>query len=321
MNTTQFPAFDRSRLRLRPLSERTHDMSLAETMDLEFPGVAAEPFATVGRAMRQARRDGASVILMMGAHVIRAGTQRFLIDLMEQGLITCLAVNGAGVIHDFELALGGATTESVREYLRDGRFGLWNETGTINDIVSRAAADNDGIGSAMGRFIEEAGLPHQDLSVLAAAHRFGVLATCHSCIGQDIVHEHPNCDGAAWGKASYLDFLRFAAQVERMEGGVCLNLGSAVMGPEVFLKALAMARNVAATEGRAIDRFTTLVTDLADLPPDSSVEPPKSDHRYYFRPWKTLLSRSVASGGTSHYAQAPHRVSVPQIWAAATGRP
>lgn len=317
---TNHPIFDRSRLRVLPLARRVHDMDLADSvMPLEAPPRTEHPFPAVGRAMRQAKDAGASIILMMGAHVIRAGTQRFLIDLMERGLITCLAVNGAGVIHDFELALIGATTESVKEYLRDGRFGLWEETGRINVVVAAAAARGDGVGTAMGCFIEENKFPHRDLSVLAAAYRLGVLATCHSSIGQDIVHEHPGCDGAAWGAASYTDFLRFTAQVDKLEGGVVLNLGSAVMGPEVFLKALAMARNAAAGDDRTISRFTTLVTDLAPLPANTLAEAPKTEHLYYFRPWKTLLSRSVAQGGQSHYAQAAHRDSLPQLWACATG--
>jgi hypothetical protein len=147
--------------------------------------------------------------------------------------------------------------------------------------------------------------------------RLGVPVTVHVGIGYDILHEHPNCDGAALGQTSYQDFLVFAETVTRLEGGVMLNFGSAVMGPEVYLKALAMARNVAHQEGRAIRQFTTAVFDLVPLEGDTRRQAPKTDPRYYYRPWKTILVRTVADGGQSFYVQGDHRDTLPSLYHAA----
>lgn len=253
----------------------------------------------------------------MGAHVLRAGVSRYLIDLMERGLIDHIAMNGAGPIHDWEFALIGATTESVARYIQSGEFGLWHETGRMNDVIREAARQGSGLGEALGRAIAEEKFPHADISVLAAGVRLGVPVTVHAGIGYDILHEHPNCDGAALGETSYLDFLAFAQSVTRLEGGILLNFGSAVMGPEVYLKALAMARNVAHQEGRNIRHFTTAVFDLIPLEGDTRQQAPKSDPRYYYRPWKTILVRTVADGGESFYVQGDHRVTLPHLHRAA----
>ena len=159
----------------------------------------------------------------------------------------------------------GQTTESVARYVAEGQFGLWTETGRINDAAREAQRDGIGFGEAIGRMIEREKFPYRETSVLAAGARLGVPVTVHVGIGLDIIHEHPNCDGAATGAASYADFLIFTQSVTRLEGGVFLNIGSAVMGPEVYLKALAMSRNVAHQEGRRIGRFTTAVFDIAEL--------------------------------------------------------
>jgi hypothetical protein len=228
-----------------------------------------------------------------------------------------VAVNGAGPIHDWEFALVGATTESVARYIKSGEFGLWEETGRMNDVIGAGARDGLGLGECLGRAILEGPFPHKDVSVLAAAARLGVPVTVHVGVGYDILHEHPNCDGAALGQTSYQDFLVLAQTVTRLEGGVLLNFGSAVMGPEVYLKALAMARNVAHQEGREIRRFTTGVFDLIALEGDTRQQAPKSDPRYYYRPWKTILVRTVADGGESYYVQGDHRDTVPALRRAA----
>jgi len=314
-----YPLFDRSRLRLQPLSQREHDLTLAEMLPLGSPLPPFEHPAirVLGERLRKAQATGAARILMMGAHVLRAGVSRHLIDLMERGLINHIAMNGAGPIHDWELALIGATTESVARYVRTGEFGLWEETGRINDIVNNSVRGGFGMGEAIGQAIQEGRFPHKSLSVLAAAHRLRIPVTVHIGIGYDIIHEHPNCNGAALGQASYTDFLILARTIERLEGGVALNFGSAVMGPEVYLKALTMARNIAHQEGRSIARFTTAVFDLIPLEGDTRQQAPKSDPRYYYRPWKTILVRTVADGGESYYVQGDHRVTVPHLWKAA----
>jgi hypothetical protein len=226
-------------------------------------------------------------------------------------------MNGAGPIHDWEFALIGATTECVARYIRTGEFGLWEETGRMNEAIQSGARAGLGLGESLGQAILDGRFPHKEISVLAAAVRLGVPVTVHVGIGYDILHEHPNCDGAALGQTSYLDFLIFAESVARLERGILLNFGSAVMGPEVYLKALAMARNVAHQEGREIRHFTTGVFDLIPLDGDTAKEAPKTDPRYYYRPWKTILVRTIADGGESFYVEGDHRLTIPHLHHAA----
>ena len=315
-----FPLFDRSKLLIKPLAERQHDLTLDALLPLDAPVAFDHPAIPVlGRRLAAARDAGAARMLMMGAHVLRAGVQRHLIDLMERGLVSLVAMNGAGPIHDWEFALVGASTESVARYVRTGEFGLWRETGRINDAVAAGVRDGLGFGEAVGRAVHDGDFPHKDASVLAAAYRLGVPVTVHIGVGYDIIHEHPSADGAALGAASYTDFLVFAEHVRRLEGGVVLNFGSAVMGPEVYLKALAMARNVAHQEGGRIARFTTAVFDLLPLGDDYHAQAPKTDPRYYYRPWKTILVRTVADGGESFYVPGDHRQTLPAVRRAAVG--
>jgi phosphoglycolate phosphatase-like HAD superfamily hydrolase len=312
---SRYAVFDRSRLRLRPLSERTNDLDVSQWLELDAP---APPFAhpdlpALAGRMARARQGSHAVILMMGAHVIRAGVSRHIIDLMARGAITHVAMNGAGAIHEYELARIGATTESVARYIGSGQFGLWQETGLLNEWIAEAAQCSAGMGETIGRKLLESDFPYRDLTVLAAGYRLGIPVTIHAGIGYDIIHQHPNCDGAALGAASYTDFLIFTHAVEQLEGGVLLNFGSAVMGPEVYLKALAMARNVAVQEGREIRHFATAVFDLHDIPGDFRSEAPKSDANYYFRPYKTILVRTVADGGESFYFRGDHRATLPAL--------
>jgi len=311
--------FDRSCLDIRPLRERKHDLSFSAVKPLAAEpklSSGADDLETVAERIVATKESGASVIFMMGAHVIRAGVQNYIIDLMKRGLISCIATNGAGMIHDYELALIGATTESVARYISQGRFGLWEETGHINAHINSAYEAGLGMGQAVGKAILEGDFPYKDVSILAAGFRYRMPVTVHVGIGYDIIHQHPNCSGAATGETSYRDFLRFAKVLENLEGGVITNLGSAVMGPEVFLKALSMARNVARRQGRAIRNFTTLVCDIQNLPGDYRHEPPKDIPEYYFRPWKTMLVRTVAEGGQSFYVKADHSETIPALWSA-----
>jgi hypothetical protein len=312
---SKYPQFDRSRLVVKPLAERLHDLPIDHWLALDAaPLDYAHPHLDqVAERVAQAREHGAARILMMGAHVLRAGVNRQIIDLVERGAIDHIAINGAGAIHDYELARIGATTESVSRYIRTGEFGLWIETGELNDWIVEAVTLNLGLGENVGRRIYASDYPHKDLSVLAAAWRRSVPVTVHAGIGYDILHEHPNCDGAAWGAASYRDFLIFAATVERLEGGVMLSFGSAVMAPEVYLKALAMSRNVAHQQGRTIRDFATAVFDLLPIAGDIHSEPSRNDPGYYFRPYKTILVRAVADGGASFYFCGDHRATFPAL--------
>jgi len=311
-----YKTFDRTRLAVKPLAERQHDLQLERWLGLTdvTPPFEHPDLPTVAARLAAARSSGAARILMMGAHVLRAGVNRHIIDLLQRGFVDHIAMNGAGAIHDYELARFGATTESVDRYIRTGEFGLWKETGELNEIISEAAAQGLGLGENLGRRIAESDFPHRDLSVFAGAYRARVPVTVHAGIGYDIIHEHPNCDGAALGAASYRDFLIFANTVERLEGGVVLNFGSAIMGPEVYLKALAMARNVARQQGRSIRRFATGVFDLVPIRGDFRKELPKTDPGYYFRPHKTILVRTVADGGESFYFCGEHRATLPALW-------
>ncbi|MHB1296861.1 MAG: GSU2086 family protein [Anaerolineae bacterium] len=310
-----YPLFDRSRLQLKPLAERQHDMTLAQVAQVgDLAATYQNPdLDTLAQRMVAARRAGSAVIWMMGAHVIKNGLSRYVIDLMERGAVSAVAFNGACCIHDFELALIGATTESVARYVSEGQFGLWTETGRLNEIAKQAAQEGIGFGEAVGRTVQEEGFPHRDVSILAAGYRLRIPVTVHVSLGYDIIHEHPNVEGAALGAASYTDFLVFTQQVTHLEGGVLLSMGTAIMGPEVYLKALAMARNVAFQENRPLNHFTTAVFDLQDLGEDLSHEAPKSDARYYFRPYKTILVRTIKDGGESFYIQADHKATVPAL--------
>lgn len=318
---SRYPLFDRAAISLRELDER---QNLVDVADCPRPGTArvsyAHPeLAALAGAIAKARQHARPVILMMGAHVIKQGMSRYLIDLIERGIVTHLATNGAGVIHDFELARIGGTSEDVARYIKAGEFGMWRETGDLNDIVREAQAKGEGIGEAVGRTIEETRFPNRELSLCAAGWRCGVPVTSHVNIGADIIHAHANCDGAAWGAASYTDFLIFAQAVTQLEGGVFLNIGSAVTGPEVYLKALSMARNAARRRGETIALFTTAVFDLVELPENfRDGHPPNTHPQYYYRPWKTILIRTVADGGQSYYFQGDHRETIPALHAVVT---
>jgi hypothetical protein len=312
-----FKQFDRSRLKIRPLGERKNDLGRDIFIHPDSPYESCQHPALpiLAERIRAAKEKGSAVILMLGAHVLRRGAGPLLIDLMRRGLVSHIALNGAGAIHDYELALIGQTSESVARYVRTGEFGLWDETGGINNAAAAGFRDGIGLGEAVGRAIAGGKFPYGETSVLSAGCRLGVPVTVHVGIGQDIVHEHPNFDGAATGAASTTDFLIFAESVRRLEGGVLLNIGTAVMGPEVYLKALTMARNVALQEGRTINHFTTAVFDLVPLgEKDLHIEAPKTDPTYYFRPYKTILVRTVSDGGESFYVQGDHRTTVPTLY-------
>lgn len=314
---SRYALFDRRQLNLEDLAERGHDLVAADCRPLAppQPRYAHPEFGELVDHVILARRQGRPVILMMGGHAVKLGLSRYLVDLVERGFVTHLATNGAGIIHDFELAASGGTSEDVAKWIARGQFGLWRETSRLNDVILEAANRGEGLGEAVGRVIEEREFPFRLLSIAAAGWRTGVPVTCHVGIGSDIIHAHANCDGAALGAASYTDFLIFAQNVAQLEGGVFLNVGSAVTGPEVYLKALSMARNVARRHARQISDFTTAVFDLVDLPAGYREGPPSKDHPlYYYRPWKTILVRTVADGGRSYYFAGDLSSTLPTLW-------
>ena len=312
--------FDRTHLKILPLSERQHKMTVADiyALDAETPPYENESLNIVAERIVQAHQNRKEVIWMMGAHVMRRGNSRYIIDLMERGVITHIATNGACAIHDFEMAHIGATLEDVEIYIKDGKFGNWEETGRyLNEAIVRGYKDKIGFGEAVGRLIQDGekdiAFPHRDVSMFAAAFRLEIPITVHKGIGYDITDQHPAADYAAIGWTTGEDFLRLAHVVSHLEGGVFLNLGSAVMGPEVYLKSLSMARNIAAQRGEEIRHFTTANFDLIDFP-DFQEEGKPTDAHYYHRPKKTILIRTVKDGGESYHISGDFSVTVPQLY-------
>jgi hypothetical protein len=221
--------------------------------------LAGSDFRKLVNRLTMAVRDKKTIILSMGAHAIKIGLSPVILDLMEKGIITGLAMNGAGIIHDLEVAMVGATSEYVDSELPHGKFGMAKETGEfLNMAIREGAKKGDGLGYCVGKSVLEASFPYNKFSLLAGAARMDVPLTVHVAIGTDIIHFHPAVDGSAIGKTSHLDFRIFATLVSHLEGGVYINLGSAVILPEVFLKALTLVRNL----GFNVKRFTTVDMDF-----------------------------------------------------------
>ncbi len=252
----------------------------------------------VVRAIVEARRRGAGIVWGLGAHVIKTGLSPVLIDLMRRGWVSAIAVNGAGIIHDFEIALSGGTSEDVDEALGPGRFGMAEETALLlNEAIRRGVERQQGLGQAVAAFLAQRNAPHADHSIAVAAHRHGIPLTVHVAIGTDIIHMHPAASGAAIGEASLRDFRYFTSCVRRLEGGVYLNCGSAVILPEVFLKAVALVRN----QGIPLDDLTTVNLDFLRM----------------YRPQTNVVARPVAgTRGAGISLIGHHEVLIPLLAAA-----
>jgi len=295
---------DLGRLRTRSLFERkdlvTTDQFGRATDEADgisaflagLPDVlAARGLRELARAICSARRQGKPVVMAMGAHVIKCGLGPFVIDLMERGYVSAIAMNGAGPVHDFEIACKGSTSEDVAAELGEGEFGMARETAeAMASAAEGSAKDESGLGRAVGRMINQRRLPHREMSVLAAAARLELPATVHVAIGTDIVHMHPTVSAAAIAEASHLDFRILCDVVSRLDGGVWLNVGSAVVLPEVFLKALTVARNL----GHRVEDFTAGDMDML---------------RHY-RPEKNVLSRP---GGRAYSITGHHEIMLPLL--------
>jgi len=245
-------------------------------------------------AAERARRRGRPLLWGLGAHVIKVGLAPIVVDLAERGLVSGIAMNGAGCVHDLELAMMGATSEDVAPALDDGSFGMARETAEqLNRAIAAGAAQGIGMGAAVGRAILRGRFPHKRRSILAAAARLGVPVTVHAAIGTDVHHMHPSADGAALGATSHRDFETLAGLVATLEGGVYFNVGSAVILPEVFLKALALARNL----GFRVRRFTTV-----DL-----------DFTRQYRPSTNVVERPTRLGGRGISLVGQHELLVPLL--------
>ncbi len=313
-----YPQFDRNRIKFLPLSERVNKISVKDLYKLnsKIPKYENPDLDVLAERIVEARKKDKPVIWMMGAHVIRRGNSCFVIDLIRRKIVTHIATNGACAIHDLELACQYATCEDVERYIKDGKFGNWEETGRlINSAVSEGYKNGLGYGESVGRMIfEEYDISSALSSVFAMAYIFRLPITVHKSIGQDVTDQHPAADYEILGGASGRDFLTFAESISKLEGGgVFLNLGTQVTGPEVYLKALSMARNVATQEGREIRHFTTAVFDIINLG-DWKKENKPTEAAYYFRHKKTILIRTVKDGGESFYIKGDFAVTVPNLY-------
>lgn len=246
-------------------------------------------------AIVKAHKKNKPVIAAMGGHVVKCGMNHVIIDLMRRGVITAIAMNGSTSIHDFEIALIGKTSEDVPEGLKNGKFGMARETGEMmNEALSIGESEGLGAGWAIGRHILKKRLPHGGASLLAQAVKLRIPATVHIAIGTDIIHQHPQADGRALGQTSMNDFELFTGVVANLGGGgVMLNIGSAVIIPEVFLKALTIARNV----GRSVTDFTTINFDML----------------VQYRAMHNIVKRPVASGGKGYYIIGQHEIMIPLL--------
>ena len=270
-------------------------MSLARFLRTLPDLLAARDLRAVAGAIAARHREGRLVVLGMGAHPIKVGLSPLIIDLMRRGIVSAVAMNGACIIHDFELAYHGATSEDVAASLTSGEFGMAEETGTfLNQAI--ALRGPAGVGAAVGRAILDAKLPHRTLSILAAGVRLGIPVTVHVAIGTDIIHMHPSADGAAIGAASLTDFRRLAGVAQHLHRGVFVNLGSAVIIPEVFLKALNLARNVG-------NRVGELVT--VDM-----------DFMRHYRPAVNVVQRPTQGDGKGYQLTGHHEIMFPLLCAA-----
>lgn len=288
---------DVSRVKLHSIRERRNKVSVRDFLN---PESEADRFRSAGSfrsedldelAVRivESHRKGKKIIVMLGAHVIKCGLSLYIIDLMEKRVITHVALNGAGAIHDFEIALIGATSESVEKNLIDGSFGMARETGTINDIVNES---HSGFGESVGKYVED-NLEYKKFSILANAYRLGIPATVHVAIGTDIIHQHPNFNGASTGRASYKDFRILASSVSDLQHGVILNIGSAVILPEVFLKTLSIVKNL----GYRVTEFTAANLDMID----------------HYRPRVNVVERPTSAGGRGFIVIERHEKTIPYL--------
>lgn len=259
--------------------------------------LAGKQFQQIVERVATAVRNERLVVLAMGAHVIKCGLSPLIIDLMERGIVSAIALNGAGIIHDFELASTGATSEDVAEAISTGEFGMGRETGQfLNAAIVRGQEDGLGIGQAVGKALHDANPPYLEYSLVAAGYRLQIPVTVHVSVGTDIIHTHPEANGAAIGAGSHRDFQCFISVISQLEGGVYFNIGSAVILPEVFLKAISTVRNL----GYAVKHFTTVNMDFI---------------RQY-RPTQNVVIRPTSDGGEGYTLIGHHEILVPLLAAA-----
>jgi hypothetical protein len=314
--------FDRSKLDIKPLSERKSktDVSFIINPDSTPPKISHREYSRlekIASIIKKTKEQNVPIVFAFGAHLIKNGLSEILIELMKGGYVSHILGNGAVSIHDWELAFQGKTEEDVREYIRQGQFGLWEETGSY---INRAIKEHkdQGYGTAVGKFIsggilrnEQVSHPFKKISILGNAHELGIPVSICPQIGCDIIYTHSECDGAAIGKAGYTDFLKFVNTISRLEGGTYISIGSAITSPMVFEKALSMAKNIARQKNRILGNYHIVVNDVQKGKWDwSKGEPPKNNPAYYLRFMKTF-SRA---GGTLEYIQMDNRAFLHNLY-------
>jgi len=261
--------------------------------------LAGRDFKRLVHLIKEAHKKNKPLIFSMGAHLIKVGLNPLIIDLMETGWISALAMNGAGIIHDFEIAFAGRTSEEVKTQIRDGSFGMAEETGeALNSAINLGSKEDLGMGESVGKMIYHSGFPYKEISLLSSAYKLNIPVTVHVGLGTDIIHFHPNVSGKAIGKTSLHDFFLFCSLIEQLEGGgIYMNIGSAVVLPEVFLKALSYVRN----RGRKLNHFYTAVFDF----------------NTHYRPWQNVIGRPFEEGkGEGFYFIGHHEIMIPLLAAA-----
>ena len=301
--------FDRNKLNIKPLSERESKMDLSKIInpDSQPSQISTEDYSKlekIASIIQNSKKQNAPIVFAFGAHLIKNGLSKILIELMKRGYLQHILGNGAVSIHDWELAFQGKTEEDVKRYLEEGQFGLWEETGKY---INRAIKDFflEGYGTAVGKLIFEGKLKeeqvlhkYKEVSILGNAFSLRIPISICPQIGCDIIYAHPECDGAAIGEAAYIDFLKFAHTISNLENGTYLSIGSAITSPMIFEKALSMAKNVARQRNRILEDYHIVVNDIQEGNWDwSRGEPPKENPAYYLRFMKTF-SRA---GGNSQY--------------------
>jgi len=307
-----YKSIDLRKVKTYPLSQRRNLVTLDDLIlpEQEPPLFIHADLGQIVTAIINARQNNKPVIWMMGAHVIKSGLGPLIIDLIQKGFITHIAGNGAVAIHDFELALIGETSEDVATSIEDGTFGMAEETGAlIHQALREGARDGLGYGESLGRFIAENAFPHRDISVLYNAWIAGIPMTLHVTIGTDIIHQHPDCDFGILGAASGEDFKIFCQSVSQLDTGVFLNFGSAVTGPEVFLKAVSITRNL----GDTVQGFTTANFDLFPLEGNYHLPISQEHPEYYYRPRKNIINRPTTLNGQGYHIQGNHRDTIPNL--------
>lgn len=297
-------------------AENRHNLVRIDT--LYTPGVSEVPewnsdgFDEFVARVKKAKAEGREIILSMGAHVVKCGLSRYLIQMMKDGTITHIAGNGACSIHDFELAYLGGTSEHVPTAIEDGSFGMWEQTGRwMNEAIQAGAKEGLGYGESLGKYICEhpERFPHREDCILYNAYVLDIPATYHIALGTDIIHQHPICDFEAIGKASGVDFRKMCYSVAHLDKGVYMNFGSGVIGPEVFLKALSIARNL---KYPTFD-ITTANFDLLDLG-DYHRPLGYENPQYYYRPRKNIVNRPVSCGGKGWHFCGDHQQTIPNLY-------